>query len=94
MQHGLLPKHLTSFGSSCYFPAALLLLLSLDLCKHVPVAIAQRGIVFPSLARGKSWGSCDPHLKGPHCWFTWSQPAPLPDRPFFQLPLEQLVGTL
>lgn len=36
-QDGLLPERLISFGSSCYFPAALLallLLLSLDLPKH------------------------------------------------------------
>lgn len=46
-----MPKHLISFGSSCYFPAALLLLLSLDLRKRPPVTIAQRGIVLPSLAQ-------------------------------------------
>lgn len=67
-----MPKHLISFGSSCYFPAALLLLLPLDLQKCPPVTITQRGIVLPSLAasgqgcaQGKSWGPCNPHLKGP-----------------------------
>lgn len=49
-----MPKHLISFGSSCYFSAALLallLLLSLDLRKRPPVTMAQTGIVLPSLAQ-------------------------------------------
>lgn len=66
-QGGLLPKQLVAFGSRCYFPPALLLLLSLGLWKCPPVTVAQRGIVLPSLAQCLA-GLCsphNPHLKGP-----------------------------
>lgn len=67
--------------------------ISLRLCFSCsPWTCVSISLWLPSLAREKNWGS--PFEGTLLCWFACAQPAPLPHRPFFQLPVEQLVETL